>query len=167
MGFYYGFVNWLIGLFRILWQMLQCMSAWMCVIVRIKSHMCSIRAHAWRSRRVAWDLSHACAESSAVTEPQKPVLLHLPLSLYFSITLAAPLSLLYSCLPSVLPSLVFHFSSQPCTFMTNCACLLLLSCCIPVIPSSQLCLSGMNLRWHWLNPLKCKESWEPAGPKQM
>ena len=99
----WGFVKWLYSLF--FWQMLPSMYGFM----RVKSHMCSTRAHALHSRRMAWGVlpPNTCAACSAVTETYSPPPSPLsPFSFCVSFTLAFPLSLLYSCspLPSVFPS---------------------------------------------------------------
>lgn len=80
---------------------------------------------------------------------------------------------LYPCCPSVptvflpplCPAILLPFIS-PSSLAHSWPTVRILSCfpagsqSSPVIPSSQLCLSGMNLRWHWYNPLKCKGAWE-------
>lgn len=108
-----------------------------------------------------------CCMFSCHWTTEAHLLLHSPLSL--------SLFFLYPCCPSVptvflpplCPPFLLSFISPPSHVHSwpTVRVLLLLSCCILVIPSSQLCLFGMNLRWHWFNLLKCKGSWEPAGPK--
>ena len=145
-----------------------CMHVWF--FMHVKSHTYNTRAHAWHSGgwreesslhmrvlHVQLSLNHR--------SPPPPPFPTFSLSLFF----------LYPCCPSVptvflpplCPPFLLSFISPPSHVHSwpTVRVLLLLSCCILVIPSSQLCLFGMNLRWHWFNLLKCKGSWEPAGPK--
>lgn len=136
-------------LFRILWQMQPLLSACMYAFSCMLNHIHIVQGHMHGTAGgVAWGElpPHACAACSAVTEPQKPASSSIPhfLSRYFFFTPAAPLSLLYSCLPSVLPFsclsfllLALYIHDQLCV---SCSC-------SPAVSQSSPALSCASLAW--------------------
>lgn len=148
------------------WDILTASALHLCVNVCSSCVLNYIRAVKGKcmaqQESAVWSAISPCI-CSAVTKPQKPFNLLLCFALFF----LAPLPLCPCGIPVFLLSFsfpAFHFSFQHCTFMTNCACPLLLPCCMP---GSLLCLTCINLRWHRYNPLTCKRPWESARRQQM
>lgn len=146
-------------LFRILSQMLPCMCGFHCV----KSHTYMTNTHARHSRRVAWGELHLMhVQLSLNHRSTSSILPHFVLLFFLyhccpsvPTVLLSPLCPPFSCLVFLLQALYIH--DQLCVYSPP----------FILCPRHQLCLSSMNWRWHWFNPLKCTDPWEPAGPKQM